>query len=77
MLFRSIVKHSIDKNRIITSYAFPHCYDDDYPTLQDAEVWAGVNIYEIDPETGPKRVFRMTTSHNRDLEVVPVSEEHP
>ena len=72
-----IVKHSIDKNRIITSYAFPHCYDDDYPTLQDAEVWAGVNIYEIDPETGPKRVFRMTTSHNRDLEVVPVSEEHP
>ena len=72
-----IVKQSIDKNRIITSYAFPHCYDDDYPTLQDAEVWAGVNIYEIDPETGPKRVFRMTTSHNRDLEVVPVSEEHP
>ena len=72
-----IVKQSIDKNRIITSYAFPHCYDDDYPTLQDAEVWAGVNIYEIDPETGPKRVFRMTTSHNRDLEVVPVSEEQP
>ena len=70
-----IVKQSIDKNRIITSYAFPHCYDDDYPTLQAAEVWAGVNIYEIDPETGPKRVFRMTTSHNRDLEAAPVSGE--
>jgi hypothetical protein len=36
-----------------------------------------VNIYEIDPETGPKKVFRMTASRNRDLEVVPVSEEHP
>ena len=72
-----IIQQSIDKNRIITSYAFTYCYDDDYPTLQAAEVWAGVNIYEIDPETGPKRVFRMTTSRNRDLEVVPVSEEHP
>ena len=65
----------VHEDRIITTSDNPLCYDKSYRDLYDLEVWSCVNIYEIDPETGPKNVFRMTTSHNRDLEAAPVSEE--
>ena len=42
--------------------------------MQSADVWGGVNIYEIDSETGPKRVFSLKTGHLDELKPVPVGE---
>ena len=55
---------------LVTSYVFDECYIKGSP-LQAAKVWAGVNVYEIDPEQGPKRVLALTTSNLGELKVVP------
>ena len=68
-----LVDYSICGSTLVTSYTFDQCYFKGHP-LQSADVWGGVNIYEIDSETGPKRVFSLKTGHLDELKPVPVDE---
>ncbi|MBR5759821.1 MAG: hypothetical protein IKX88_14620, partial [Thermoguttaceae bacterium] len=43
--------------------------------MQKAEVWGGVNIYEIDPEKGPIKKFALTTRNLEELKEVPLNAE--
>ena len=63
---------------LVTSYVFDECYIGDADPsrsvknpLPSAKVWEGVNIYEIDPEKGPKRVFAMTSRNMEPLKPEP------
>ncbi len=66
------IDYHVCNSTLISSYVFDECYFDG--VLASADVWAGVNIYEIDPEKGPKRVFAMTTRDLEELKVVPVED---
>ncbi len=68
-----LIDYSICGSTLVTSYTFEKCYLKDAP-LHSADVWGGVNIYEIDSETGPKRVFSLKTGHLDELKPVPVGE---
>lgn len=68
-----LIDYSICGSTLVTSYTFDECYFEGSP-LQSADVWGGVNIYEIDSETGPKRVFSLKTGHLDELKPVPVDE---
>ncbi|MGI6402193.1 MAG: hypothetical protein ACOX0A_08815 [Thermoguttaceae bacterium] len=65
------IDYYLHNKTLATTFVFDECYVDDSP-VQSADVWAGVNIYEIDPEKGPQRVFAMTTQKDEDLKVAPV-----
>ena len=66
-----LVDYALSGSTLVTSYSFQDCYVADSP-LQQAKVWGGVNIYKIDPTTGPKKVFALTTRELEDLKPVPV-----
>lgn len=68
------VDYALCGETLITSYFFPDCYFTGNP-MQKADVWGGVNIYKIDPTTGPKKVFALTTRNLEELKPVPVTEE--
>ena len=68
-----LIDYAICGSTLVTSYTFEKCYLKDAP-LHSADVWGGVNIYEIDSETGPKRVFSLKTGHLDELKPVPVGE---
>ena len=68
-----LIDYSICGSTLVTSYTFDECYFEGSP-MQSADVWGGVNIYEIDSETGPKRVFSLKTGHLDELKPVPVDE---
>ena len=68
-----LIDYSICGSTLVTSYTFEKCYLKDNP-FHSADVWGGVNIYEIDSETGPKRVFSLKTGHLDELKPVPVGE---
>ncbi len=67
------VDYALSGRTLITSYFFEDCYFTGNP-MQKAEVWGGVNIYEIDPETGPQKVFALTTKGLEDLKPASVAE---
>ena len=74
--FHPLIRYSYSGSRLITSYYYDGLYfEGNTPLAWASKAWSGVDIYEVDPKTGPQRVFRMTTSHGRDLEVVPVPKE--
>ena len=58
---------------LASAYVFQNCYYSDHP-LHKARVWGGVYIYELDPETGPKKRFSLTTRNYEELTPVPVAE---
>lgn len=68
------VDYALSGTTLVTSYFFKDCYFTGN-RMQKADVWGGVNIYEIDPETGPKKVFALTTRNLEDLNPVPVATE--
>ena len=68
-----LIDYSICGSTLVTSYTFEKCYLKDNP-FHSADVWGGVNIYEIDSETGPKRVFSLKTGHLDELKPVPIDE---
>ncbi|MBR5759639.1 MAG: hypothetical protein IKX88_13700, partial [Thermoguttaceae bacterium] len=68
-----LIDYSICGSTLVTSYTFDKCYTKGSP-MQSADVWGGVNIYELDSETGPKRVFSLKTGHLDELKPVPVDE---
>ena len=68
------LNYALSGNTLVTSYMFLDCHFAGCP-MQKAKVWAGVNVYEIDPTTGPKRMLALTTRNIEDLKPVPVSEE--
>ncbi|MBO7679094.1 MAG: hypothetical protein J6S75_05430, partial [Thermoguttaceae bacterium] len=64
--FHPLIRYSYSGNRLITSYYYDGLYfEGNTPLARASKAWSGVDIYEIDPKTGPQRVFRMTTSHGR------------
>ena len=75
--YQPLIRYSYSATGLITSYYYDGVYLDGKATMGWwlSRAWSGVDIYEVDPKTGPKKVFRMTTSHHRDLKEVPVSEE--
>ena len=68
-----LIDYSICGSTLVTSYTFDECYFKGSP-MYSADVWGGVNIYELDSETGPKRVFSLKTGHLDELKPVPVDE---
>ena len=70
------IDHSLCNQTLVTTYMFDECYFE-YSPLQQAEVWAGVNVYEIDPVEGPKRVFALTTRNAEELKVAPIDNPEP
>ena len=70
------IDHSLCNQTLVTTYMFDECYFE-YSPLQQAEVWAGVNVYEIDPVGGPKRVFALTTRNAEEMKVAPVANPEP
>ena len=70
------IDHSLCNQTLVTTYMFDECYFEHSP-LQQAEVWAGVNVYEIDPVEGPKRVFALTTRNAEEMKVAPVANPEP
>ncbi|MBO7678215.1 MAG: hypothetical protein J6S75_00955 [Thermoguttaceae bacterium] len=74
--FHPLIRYSYSGTRLITSYHYDGLYfEGNTPLAWASKAWSGVDIYEVDPKTGPQRVFRMTTSHGRDLESVPFPRE--
>ena len=71
-----VVDYAISGTTLVTSYSFRHCYYRNNP-MQKAEVWGGVNIYEIDPEKGPVKKFALTTRNLEELKEVPLNAETP
>ena len=69
-----VVDYALQGNTLITSYLFKDCYFADNP-MQKEEVWAGVNVYRLDLNNPPKRVFSLTTRNLKELKEAPVSEE--
>ena len=67
------VDYAISGNTLVTSHMFLDCWFPGDP-MAKAGVWAGVNIYEIDPVTGPKKVFALTTRNFEDLKPVAVGD---
>ncbi|MBR5759021.1 MAG: hypothetical protein IKX88_10555 [Thermoguttaceae bacterium] len=70
------VDYSLSGTTLATSYYFDACYLPNSP-VQKAEVWGGVNIYEIDPEKGPVKKFALTTRNLEELKEVPLNAETP
>ncbi|MBR4750414.1 MAG: hypothetical protein IK077_01485 [Thermoguttaceae bacterium] len=70
------VDYSLSGRTLVTSYNFDICYYRNNP-MQKAEVWGGVNIYEIDPEKGPIKKFALTTRNLEELKEVPLNTETP
>lgn len=70
------IDHSLCNQTLVTTYMFDECYFG-YSPLSQADVWAGVNVYEIDPQEGPKRVFALTTSNGKELKVTPIDNPDP
>ena len=68
-----LIDYSICGSTLVTSYTFDECYFEGSP-MYSADVWGGVNIYELDSEMGPKRVFSLKTGHLDELKPVPVDE---
>ena len=71
-----VVDYAISGTTLVTSYSFRHCYYRNNP-MQKAEVWGGVNFYEIDQEKGPVKKFALTTRNLEELKEVPLNTETP